>query len=297
MNATAQEPRKPGGYLFEDQGELPAYTTPTTDADIRKQAHIVNGGDASFDCPKCHGTGRVTWGYVNIKSGPCFKCKATGKMTAQREKAQVAYKKGAATKAMNAEKFRDDHRAELAYMHKRIEKGSNYYYGFKVRLDAHGTLNDGVIDIIRKDMAKDAEFYAAKDAERNAAGGEVGVDRIDALFATATANGLKKPIFRTERLTIKRAPATGRNAGALYVTDRDLGGEYVGKIVNGKFEARREAKPDTLKLLCEIAADPLDAAVRYGRSTGTCCACGRELTDADSVAAGIGPICAGNFGL
>lgn len=39
----------------------------------------------------------------------------------------------------------------------------------------------------------------------------------------------------------------------------------------------------------------LDEAKQFGRDTGTCCQCGIELTDPESIAAGIGPICASKF--
>lgn len=39
----------------------------------------------------------------------------------------------------------------------------------------------------------------------------------------------------------------------------------------------------------------LDEAKAYGKVTGTCCNCGRTLTNEDSIEAGIGPICAGKF--
>lgn len=45
-----------------------------------------------------------------------------------------------------------------------------------------------------------------------------------------------------------------------------------------------------------LAAAPKEAAVRWGRKTGRCSCCGRELTDATSVAMGIGPICAEKWG-
>ena len=43
--------------------------------------------------------------------------------------------------------------------------------------------------------------------------------------------------------------------------------------------------------LLQAAADPLQAAVAYGRQTGSCSCCGRELTDPVSIFGGIGPIC------
>ena len=58
----------------------------------------------------------------------------------------------------------------------------------------------------------------------------------------------------------------------------------------------RASKPETLEVLREIAKNPGDAARMYGQKTGICC-CGAELTNAQSIAAGIGPICAGNWGL
>lgn len=39
----------------------------------------------------------------------------------------------------------------------------------------------------------------------------------------------------------------------------------------------------------------LEQAGEYGRRTGTCCSCGRRLTNPTSINAGIGPICAEGF--
>jgi len=39
----------------------------------------------------------------------------------------------------------------------------------------------------------------------------------------------------------------------------------------------------------------LEEAARFGQITGTCGHCGRTLTDEDSIAAGIGPVCAGKY--
>jgi hypothetical protein len=54
------------------------------------------------------------------------------------------------------------------------------------------------------------------------------------------------------------------------------GATYRGKVTEG---------------LQEILEDPMAAAVRYGKLTGTCSICGRQLTDEDSVDRGIGPVC------
>lgn len=49
-------------------------------------------------------------------------------------------------------------------------------------------------------------------------------------------------------------------------------------------------------VLEEIAKDPAAASARYGHEIGSCGICGRTLTDAESRARGIGPICADKAG-
>jgi hypothetical protein len=96
-------------------------------------------------------------------------------------------------------------------------------------------------------------------------------------------------------LRISPAKEHSANAGCLYVQRK---GEYQGKITEaGKFLAVAASAPDTASLLEQIAVDPSQAARDYGKRTGTCCCCGRELTDPVSIANGIGPICASNWGL
>ena len=41
----------------------------------------------------------------------------------------------------------------------------------------------------------------------------------------------------------------------------------------------------------------LEDAKKFGQIYGVCCMCGRTLTDEESIANGIGPICAGKFSL
>ena len=76
-------------------------------------------------------------------------------------------------------------------------------------------------------------------------------------------------------------------------------GQCVGKIDNGfaaLFTAKLGADHATVRaLLVEFNANPLAAAVKYGRLSGLCCSCGRDLTNEGSIEAGIGPVCAGRF--
>jgi len=121
----------------------------------------------------------------------------------------------------------------------------------------------------------------------------VDLSNIVAIFDKAH-EAIKTPKFRFEDLVISRAPDTGANAGALYVK---VDGEYMGKVKEGKFFGIRFTPEDTLSKLKQIAESPLSAAVAYGRRTGACACCGRELTVHASIERGIGPICAERFGL
>ena len=79
-------------------------------------------------------------------------------------------------------------------------------------------------------------------------------------------------------------------------------GVLVGKIDNGRVELwSKKAAAGRVDLalvrerLMEFEANPLAAAVKYGRLSGRCCSCGRDLTNEGSIEAGIGPICAQKF--
>jgi hypothetical protein len=104
---------------------------------------------------------------------------------------------------------------------------------------------------------------------------------------------IKTPKFRYDDIVISRAPDHGANKGALYVK---INGDYVGKVADGCFKPRN-APEGTLSKLKAIAKDPLSSAIAYGRKTGQCACCGRELTNHGSIDRGIGPICVEKWGL
>ena len=104
---------------------------------------------------------------------------------------------------------------------------------------------------------------------------------------------IKSPKFRVDNMVLSRAPDSGVNAGAIYVK---VNGEYAGKVTGGYWLPCR-APEGTLEKLQEIAKDPLGSAVAYGKRTGNCSACGRDLTNHGSIEKSIGPICAERWGL
>lgn len=58
---------------------------------------------------------------------------------------------------------------------------------------------------------------------------------------------------------------------------------------NGVYSGPHEAA------LRAILLDPKGASIRYGQALGVCGVCGRILTDPESIAKGIGPICEAGF--
>ena len=120
----------------------------------------------------------------------------------------------------------------------------------------------------------------------------VDTSKIEAAFATAGAS-LKAPKLRIAGLVLSRAKATSANAGALYVKAGDL---YLGKIMGGRFIRSRDCQDAQEATLMAAAEDPKAAAIAYGRLTGSCACCGRELSDPKSIELGIGPVCADKWG-
>lgn len=127
----------------------------------------------------------------------------------------------------------------------------------------------------------------------------VSLQRIAQLFAAAALHGLRHPKIRLRRgswkIIITPAPNHGRHPGCFYIK---ANGQYQGRIIPaGDFLPARGCSSEVVEALREFAADPLRAAAAYGHAVGSCCFCGRELTDGRSVAMGYGPVCAEHYGL
>lgn len=280
------------GISFDDLDTDIGASRPTgiaAQTEIRARAHIINGGEqALVTCPKCRGSGYWRPGY------PCFTCKGKGKATTR----QAGAVKAKATRAANHQAWCEEHR-ELLTTLGGMSDWNSFAASMLEQVGSGRSLSENQIAachrMIAKVEARREEKRQERQAEQAAKSGAVGVEAIIALFAKATDNDIKRPIFRAEGMEISKASPNGRNAGALYVKAED--DTYLGKIVGGQFLASREAPADTLAKLTTIAEDPTAAAIRYARRTGRCGCCGRGLVDPVSIRAGVGPICAEAWGL
>ena len=248
-------------------------------------------------CGKCGGTGQVCIGWTYRRFVTCYACKGKGKFerktspeARQRARTNAAARK-ARTIEQNLETFAHAHPEVSAWLE---ESAPTFEFAASLRESVRkfGTLTDRQLAACQSAIEKRKAAQAARQARIEAAP-EVQVDRIGESFATARANGIKRPSMTLGDFRISMAPDTGRNAGSLYVKSGDV---YLGKITSGKFYASRECTPEQSAAVIAACADPLAAAVAHGKRTGNCAICNRELTNAESIERGIGPICAERFG-
>jgi hypothetical protein len=74
---------------------------------------------------------------------------------------------------------------------------------------------------------------------------------------------------------------------------------WYGRItMEGAWDQRhKEVDERMADALSRLAMDPVGTVAMYGRLSGKCCFCKKQLTDAPSVDAGYGPVCAKRWGL
>jgi hypothetical protein len=147
------------------------------------------------------------------------------------------------------------------------------------------------------DFAQDLVAYAERRGQLTSA------QESAALRMKETCETRQRPAARSTYDAVPDVPA-GRYAvehvedGVLrfYVVDRPTEGRWAGRTFV-KVQASDELYPvrgsaGSAVLQRIIKAGPRDASLRYGRELGRCGMCNRTLTDENSRAAGIGPVCA-----
>jgi hypothetical protein len=248
------------------------------------------------------------YSYSGRYVGPCFKCKGKGKgvmyyrqSLEQRNKA-TAQRVNAGERrrleiAEQAAAWARDNAEDAAWIERRASS-FEFALSMSEALAKYGSLTErqhvAVIKLRKGDAERDAVRAAALE-QRNANAKAVSVARVVEAFAAAQAHGIKRPKTYLGEFKFSFAPASGRNAGALYVTHSDSD-QYLGKVQDGHFVRARECDADTEAAIVAVANNPHEAAVAFGRRTGRCSCCGRELTNGISIDLGIGPICREKYG-
>lgn len=243
-------------------------------------------------CNRCAGTGR----YGSY--GRCFGCNGTGSRRVSPAAALAGSPRNERRRALAGEFWNDwkaEHPAEAAWI-EGSQESFPFAYNMRVAVERNGDLTENQMAAVGRCMAHAAarDARAAQQAAVIETPPTVDVSRIKAALDAAAASGLRRPGMKINGIHFKRAPDSGRNPGAIYVTEGNL---YLGLIRDNTFTPGRDfgRGENVIARLTEIAADPGRAAAASGLQTGACACCGRTLTDPFSVEIGIGPKCAQRF--
>lgn len=245
-------------------------------------------------CAKCRGTGRF-YSYTGRLVGKCLACNGIGSKSFKtspetRTNAKVAsVARKARTEAENLADFAISNPIVSAWF-----TGSDFPFAVAMReaVAKYGDLTERQLAAAQNCVAKLAMAkQTATDRVVNAP--VIDCSIVSTALNTAKGNGLKNPKLRVSGFTFSLAKDNSANAGAVYVKSGDM---YAGKVKDGKFYSVKGIDAEMVKAIVEAASDPRGAAVKHGKLTGNCSCCNRTLTDPVSVANGIGPICAANFG-
>jgi hypothetical protein len=288
--------------IFGDNLADPTFSTPKR---LPQDEASVRIREMTFSetCQSCRGTGRFI-SYSGRALGPCYKCKGNGHKTfatSPEVRAQARQRTAVAKASVVA-----DHQAELTWLNATLARRDRLPEGYATMLEGAQTrllggheLSDGQMAVIVKGMARSAQ-WAAERVQKQA-------DKGATLDVTAIRNALqnRKKVMIAE-FTFSLAPNHGNNPGAIYVKDR---GTYVGKIARdaSTFLPGRDFDQSRLPALAEVMANPAEAvkadAARRAElllkdpgMTIPCGCCGLTLSNPESIARGIGPICAGKWG-
>lgn len=273
---------------FSDLEDEAAFNQPAANAGAARE---------TFPCQSCAGTGKYRGVRVHQERADCFACGGRGYFLTsphQRKKSRAynARRKERAVEAALAS-VSDEVRATLEHAEAR---GFQFAASLMDQMRRGKLLSDKQIAAANGMHEKAVAREAERAAEREKAAVATDLGPIITMFDRARESGYKKPRYRAAGLVISLAPATGRNAGALYVKRID-DDTYIGKVAGDRFHPVRDCTDADKVALAAIAVNPAEEAVRYGQRTGTCSCCGRELTNHGSIERGIGPICAERWGL
>lgn len=261
-------------------------------------AHRQKGGEGRYPCPRCAGSGKYRGPRVHQPETRCFACNGRGYFKTSEKDRREARAKRQQRKVQkteeNLERFKHQH-PEMAEFLLGVREWNDFARSLLDSVQKYGELTEKQHDSAMRMKHKVEAKRREREQNRTQPAVKIELGQLLEKFETARASGLKFPKMRVAGFVINRAGDDSRNPGYLYVK-RD--GTYIGKVSpKGEFFRGRDCTDEDVEALREIEGDVYEAAVRYGRETGKCSCCGRVLTDPASIEAGIGPICAGNWGM
>lgn len=163
--------------------------------------------------------------------------------------------------------------AEHAWLTAQADGGNEFAASLLKALTRFGSLTEGQLAAVRRNLAKEPTGALASDLDISSLKGYYAVPNGDTRL----------------KICVRKPGANSRYHGWTFVDD---GAEYGSRRTYGRQAPNGTYTGEIQDALRAILADPMAAQVAYGHLTGVCGRCGRILEDEESVAAGIGPICA-----
>jgi len=269
---------------FSDLEDKDFDSIPTTDGG-------EYGRNERHSCTPCGGTGVYKGHRVHQERSDCFACRGKGYFLtskADRLKAKASRLK---RKERNLEDnwnlFAEDKPVLAAYLLE-VVSWNDFAKSLVEGIKKYGSPTERQLGALVRMHDK----HVARNAERSKPKTAVDLGRVSEIFTNARDNHLKRPKLRVGELVL----SWGKN-DAIYVKGgAGFHDPYYGKVVDGLWHPAYAATPEVTEALVALASDPLSEAVAYGRRTGNCACCGRELTVKESIDRGIGPICFDKWG-
>lgn len=279
----------------DDESRAPAELTSYLEDSAKlaeRTLRATNKQRVEHPCGKCRGTGTWVGGY---HSGPCFACHGTGKILRA-----ANYEKNKAARDAREQKRRDAAAAEYdAQRQARIDAfkvshpqvaawlganraHNNFAASLCETVATYGNLSVGQEAAVLKALGRDQ----LAEAQLSTRATDLDVSSLKGYYAVPDGETRLKIAVRHPGTQSKYHGWVFVDDGAEYGSRQNYGKQAPGSTYRGRLQEQLKA----------ILADPLAAQVAYGRLTGVCGVCGRKLEDEQSVAAGIGPICAAKFG-
>lgn len=247
--------------------------------------------EKQYPCGQCGGTGLYSGVRVHQEKTNCFACRGKGYFKTDPRKLEKARQQRAKKKQDGIAAAQELNKATPIYASVfAMATWNDLAASLAEQHNSGRAWSDKQVLAIQGMVARMEERRAQKAIEAPL----VDLSSIVAMFDHAKTSGYKRPVYRAEGIKISLAPESSANAGALYVKTTE--GDYIGKVSDGKFYGTRDATDEHKQALAVIAANPGEAAIRYGRQTGSCACCGRPLSNKQSIDLGIGPICRDKWG-
>jgi hypothetical protein len=193
--------------------------------------------------------------------------------------------------------WKGQHQDVAAWLDDERNRTSSFASSLRQYLNQRGYLTENQITAVRKMVQGGSNTVSKRPKLTVLTQPQTeGINRIRQAFDTARSKGMVRPKLHIGKYLFKRAPDTGSNPGAIYITD-SVDGTYLGMIKEGVVFTSHDCDPDNKhRDLFQVVNNPREEAVAYGLRTGICSVCSRKLTNGDSINSGIGPVCAEKMG-